>query len=249
MNSRLGKRIRQVVAVLRHPSAIMSRYDTPWDNALFSDVRRLYERNEISSCLFDDLAQTLWPGETITRPRLRYLYDAHRTSGSVSPLELRIIGDICRHVKPRHVLEIGTFEGRTTLNLAIAAPEARVYTLNLPPAQCQFEVGRLFKDTDEAKRITQIFGNSRHYDFSALPQMDLILVDGDHSFEGAAADSDSAFSSLSENGFILWHDFDTCHLGTTKAVLDAVRRHGCAYRAIEGTSLAISFAHQAQKPT
>src|SRR5262245_52329190 len=45
------------------------------------------------------------------------------------------MGQFCRlvkHLRPRVVFEIGTFEGNTTLQLALNS-EAEVYTLDLPP--------------------------------------------------------------------------------------------------------------------
>ncbi len=74
--------------------------------------------------------------------------------------------------------------------------------------------------------------------------MDFIFVDGDHSYEGVAIDSDNVFKTVSKSGVVLFHDFDTCHLGSTKAVLDAVERYGYDYASIEGTSLVIAFRNQ-----
>lgn len=238
---KVEKRIKQAIALLTHLSSIASKYDTPWDNVIYSEIKKLYNDNGIESCLYEELAEKLWPISAPETMSLRYLYDAHRTSGSVSPLELKVICDICGRLKPRNVLEIGTFEGRTTLNIASNTPNGHVYTMNLPQELCRFQVGKYFSGADEAGRITQILCNSREYDFSKLPQMDLIFIDGDHSYEGVAADSTAAFSCLADNGVILWHDFDACHLGTTKAVLDAIDRNRYSYSAIEGTSLAVGY--------
>src|ERR1019366_6589079 len=58
------------------------------------------------------------------------------TGGNVSALELIILAKIAHLVQARMVFEIGTFDGRSTLNLAAnSSDDARVYTFDLPPEQ------------------------------------------------------------------------------------------------------------------
>jgi predicted O-methyltransferase YrrM len=241
---KLIKRIKQAIALLTHPGSLLNKYDTPWDNVIFSDIRKLYDNNQIETCLFEELVQRLDLQNKPGTVSLRHLHESHRTTGSISPLELRVICELARMIAPKNVLEIGTFEGRTTLNLALNLPESKIYTLNLPQESCSFQVGKYFHGAEEAGRITQLFGNSREFDFSGLPRMDLVFVDGDHSYDGVVSDSENAFNVLAEDGIILWHDFDTCHLATTKAVLDAVAKHDYSYCNIEGTSLALAYKNQ-----
>jgi len=242
---KISKRIKQGIALLTHPGSLLNKYDTPWDNVIFSDIRKLYDNNQIETSLFDELVERLGLERKSGTVSLRHLHESHRTSGSISPLELKVICELCRMIGPRNVLEIGTFEGRTTFNIALNLTDSCIYTLNLPQEACAFQVGRYFLGTEEAQRIKQIFGDSRKYDFSGLPPMGLIFVDGDHSYEGVVSDSENAFKVLADDGIVLWHDFDTCHLATTKAVLDAVKRHRYSYCNIEGTSLALAYKNRA----
>ena len=84
------------------------------------------------------------------------------------------------------IVEIGTFDGRTTLNLAVnAPPHTQVFTLDLPPdAAPKFDLapgervyvekprsGRRFLDAPPewaaaARRITQLMGDSATFDWS-----------------------------------------------------------------------------------
>ena len=51
----------------------------------------------------------------------------------MSELELIALAKLAATHRPQETLEIGTFDGRTTLNLAAnSAPDAEVYTLDLP---------------------------------------------------------------------------------------------------------------------
>lgn len=77
--------------------------------------------------------------------------------GNVRLDELAIINGIVARHRPRTIFEIGTFDGRTTVNLAQSSPEdCRVFTLDLPAA--------------EQDRVVQELGTSdprnvrRHYD-------------------------------------------------------------------------------------
>ncbi len=231
------KRISQIIITLTHPISIASRYGTPWDNVTFANIRKMYDNNQIRTILFNELMSDL--GFECEPIEPRHLYDSHRTSGSISPSELIVISSLCQSMEPRHALEIGTFEGRTTYNLARYSH--KVYTMNLPQNKCKFKVGKYFKGIEDGSNITQIFCDSQNYDFTQLPKMDLIFIDGDHEYESVVSDSDNAFKVLADNGIIVWHDVDTCHLGTTKAVLDAVKKYGYSYTCIEGTTLTVGY--------
>src|SRR3712207_6748767 len=47
------------------------------------------------------------------------------------------IGTIVRNTNPSVCLEIGTAEGHTTALMAVNAPQARVYTVNIPPEEIE----------------------------------------------------------------------------------------------------------------
>lgn len=157
--------------------------------------------------------------------------------GNVSGYELLVLAGIVRRVQPRACFEIGTFDGRTTLNLAANAPEARVYTLDLPPqdlGRTGLQIaagdekfinkpasGARFRDTPEAARITQLFGDSATFDFGPHEgKMDLIFVDGSHSYDYVKSDTRAALRLLKrEGGVILWHDYGSPYWkGLTRAL-------------------------------
>ncbi len=60
--------------------------------------------------------------------------------GNVNVAELAVLNALCRTLKPKSIMEIGTFDGRTTLNLALNS-NAQVFTLDLPSnAETVFQV-------------------------------------------------------------------------------------------------------------
>jgi len=177
--------------------------------------------------------------------------------GNVSLMELAILAGLARVGNPRAVFEIGTFDGRTALNLAANAPDAQVHTLDLPPGESDTSLaidpddrqyiekpsaGGRFREAPEARRILQVYGDSATFDFSPYRgQIDLVFVDGSHAYEYVISDSHRAIEMLREGrGTILWHDYGTW-LGVTRALnelyLGDPRFKGL--RRIEGTALAV----------
>ncbi len=155
------------------------------------------------------------------------------------------------------VVEIGTFDGRTTINLAINAPDAcPVFTLDLPPdhpTRFDLDTGeRTFIDkpaigarfqhrgppwSKQAAKIVQLAGDSATFDWSGHEgRAGLVFVDGSHAYDYVRADSETAFRLVAKGATVLWHDYGVWE-GVTRALeeLDAARKLGL--RHIRGTSL------------
>ena len=76
--------------------------------------------------------------------------------GRVSILELLILSAFVSNlIKGQNFLEIGTFEGITSLNCSLNAKYSTVYTLDLPLDHCLDEVQEE-KYLDLRKRIDQL---------------------------------------------------------------------------------------------
>ncbi|MGI4787756.1 MAG: class I SAM-dependent methyltransferase [Janthinobacterium lividum] len=178
--------------------------------------------------------------------------------GNVSALELISIIKLIKKYQPYRLFEMGTFDGRTTLNMAANSAEAaEIFTLDLPKsasasAQLRLEVsdrkyidkeisGAKYRGTEVESKITQLYGDSATYDFSPFfNSIDFIFVDAAHSYEYVLNDSKIALKMLSGGkGIILWHDYGIWE-GVTKA-LDQLLQTVPEFRDlkhIEGTTLA-----------
>lgn len=146
-------------------------------------------------------------------------------SGNVSLLELLVLNGIVCQERPKVIFEIGTFDGRTTLNLAAnSCDESVVYTLDLPSdsmAETKLPIlvadktaiqkltsGVHFHGTKEEKKIRQLFGDSASFDFSSFQgRVNLFFIDGSHSYEYVLNDTAKAIESLASGGVIVWHDY------------------------------------------
>lgn len=156
--------------------------------------------------------------------------------GNVSLLELMVIAKMVRFFNPETIFEIGTFDGRTTLNVAAnCSPRARVYTLDLPKEELRRtklalapgdrvyvekdRTGSKFQGTDVHSIITQLFGDSGTFDFSPFyNSVDFVFIDGSHSYQYVLNDSKAALRLLRNGkGVILWHDYAVWE-GVTRAL-------------------------------
>lgn len=145
---------------------------------------------------------------------------AYRHS-NLDPFEQYAIAAIARLRKPRRIFEIGTYDGATTLLLARNAPAAEIFTIDLAsddsklatiPAEIAITeaggVGERFRGLPEAERITQLYGDSRIFDFSPWRHsIDLVMVDAGHEYENAKADTTTALGLLAPGGIVIWDDY------------------------------------------
>ena len=185
------------------------------------------------------------------------LEELNVANGNVSIIELLCLVSLVKKYNPKRLFEIGTFDGRTTLNIAQNAPaDAKVYTLDLlkekkdQTALYMASAEKKFIDKDtvgqryagkDAGKITQLYGDSANFDYSPfLNSIDFIFVDGAHSYEYVVSDSQNALKLLRGKGIIVWHDYDTIYRGgrgLTRALNELYRKKMKEMKRIEGTSL------------
>lgn len=223
-------------------------------------ARRLRERSRARRGVRRDrhataLPQVAWTA--VLRPRPIRLVETSKRDGNVNLAELAILAQAAAAIPPdRIVVEIGTFDGRTTLNLAVNAGAARVFTLDLPPdertafalapGERQYvdkpQPGARFRDCGApwraaARRITQLLGDSVTFDWTPYERRaGLAFVDGSHAYEYVRKDTETALRLVAKGGIVLWHDYGRWD-GVSRALeeLEAERRLGL--RHIAGTSL------------
>jgi predicted O-methyltransferase YrrM len=185
------------------------------------------------------------------QPDIKML-EAAAANGNVSLHELFTLNFAVAATAPKVVFEIGTFDGRTTLNLAANSPaDARVFTLDLPATQlnttkftlAEFDrsyvekpaSGARFQNKPEAAKITQLLGDSATFDFSPYHNsVDFLFVDGSHAYDYVLNDSYIALKLLRNGkGVIFWHDYGrTCWRGVIQA-LEKLQRENPAFKNIK----------------
>ncbi len=182
-------------------------------------------------------------------------------NGNVTGYELLVISQLVAARQPKACFEIGTFDGRTTLNLAAnSAPNGQVYTLDLPPEDLnktglsiasgdetfirKEASGTRFAGCPQASRITQLYGDSATFDFSPYEgRMDLVFVDGAHSYDYLKNDTEVALRLLKpEGGMILWHDYGSVYWKDLTRAINELYQHRPEFRTmkhVNGTVLVV----------
>lgn len=172
-----------------------------------------------------------------------------RTVGwSLDLQELVHVLSIARYTKAARILEIGTFDGFTALNLAAnLEPGGVVATVDLPPDDetashpvsnaCDMKiVGSKYQGEAEQAKIRQIRADSTRADWTSFgAPFDLIIIDGCHDYPYVKSDSLNAVKNLQAGGTVLWHDYGQ-YPDVSRAVDELARDYPIV--AIRGTRLA-----------
>lgn len=170
-------------------------------------------------------------------------YYTEKSSDTRQLKELSSIAYLCNANRFNAIFEIGTFVGRMTRIIAInSGKDAKVYTLDLPQKLVPHKVGEFYRDTEDAERITQLYGDSTFFDYSSwYDAVDFCWVDACHDFEFAYSDTIAAFKMVKEGGWIGWHDYrhSASWAGVTKTVRMISSMIGGGIAHIYGTTIAV----------
>lgn len=177
---------------------------------------------------------------------------------STTLFELNCILMAMREVDAKKVLEIGTFDGNTTVNIAANLPEGgEVVTVDLPveetteysiaiddPSKRNVTdrkiVGAQFKAHPAGKRVRQVFGDTAKLDWKAFGgPFDMIFIDGCHAYEYVKSDTEKALSVVRPGGIVLWHDY--AEMDSVSNAVDEFRDRFQSLCALAQTRIAVGF--------
>ena len=176
---------------------------------------------------------------------------------SLDTLEINVLNSIVKYKNSKRMVEVGTFNGNTSVNLAAnSSSDAIITTLDLPPdwdgkyninvpdiyvnVTDRNAVGKQIPENNQyASKIKQVFGDSAKLDWSSIDgPFDFVFIDGNHHYDYVCSDTNNAWKHLSLGGVIIWHDY-----GMIEDVSRAVDEF-CADKKlyiVRGTRLAISI--------
>lgn len=193
-----------------------------------------------------------------TTQRSIKVWEHQKTNGNVRVSEVGILSALATESRDNSILfEIGTFDGRTTLNLALNSPAScHVHTLDLPPdhgtqynlaagerhmvekprSGVRYEANRANYPVAVGK-IHQLLGDSATFDYSKYQgACSLVFVDGSHSYDYVISDTRAAINMVESGGVVVWHDYGVWE-DVTKALEELEQREGYGLCNIAGTSL------------
>lgn len=136
---------------------------------------------------------------------------------SISLIEGAALAALMRRSNATRVFEFGTYKGVSTTQLALNLPDGgMVFTLDLPEdhpvyisySQLPSESGmKMLVPPALSHKITFLKEDSAAFDTTPYRgTMDLVFVDGFHSFEYVKNDTEKGLEMLRPGGIIAWHD-------------------------------------------
>jgi len=215
-----GRAVRKILRDVKSPrdAAVLC-----WRAMVPPDPRLREIRSRIWGNLPRVALREAFPGiETVD---IQILEPYRRQLASTLDLEeLSALLAIVRYTNSKNILEIGTYDGSTTLNLAANLPEdARVVTVDLPPQSAADQtaitvptehrnktkhvIGERFLQSPHRSKIRQVFGDSAALDWTSLGLFDIVFIDGCHFQEYVLSDTRNAFAVLRPGGLVVWHDY------------------------------------------
>ncbi len=171
-----------------------------------------------------------WPDTLLGFEDLAFLFSSHQLHHAVISMaidEAAYLFALARSLPRATLAEIGRSKGGSTMLLAVASDGAShvwSYDLHVKPTSGEKSDAELLSALDRydlADRVTLVVGDSRIAEPPPQP-CDLVLIDGDHSYEGARADYERWRGFTRPGGHILFHD--AVELGELSVAHEGVAR-------------------------
>lgn len=130
------------------------------------------------------------------------------------------LGTVICNVNPSVCLDIGTSTGHSAALMAVNAPKAKVFTINIPPEQISSgeggvlttvaltreQIGSYYRER-RLENIVQIVENTARWEPN-IGSINVVWVDGCHDTEFVYNDTRKVLTQMRPGSFVLWHDFN-----------------------------------------
>jgi predicted O-methyltransferase YrrM len=139
------------------------------------------------------------------------------------PWEMEYLYAVARRAR-RGIIETGRYNGGSCFLMACAAPETPIYSIDIAPQNDEL-LRLLFEQHGVGKNVDLIVGDSQKTQYPQIGQIDLLFIDGDHSYEGCWNDMVNWYDHLVSDGHLLIHDSYLGKWGVQDAIIDLMDRH------------------------
>jgi predicted O-methyltransferase YrrM len=158
-----------------------------------------------------------WPGEVRGFEDLAFMFSSNQLNHGVASLqfdEAALLYRLARDARSGPFVEIGRFKGGSTIVFASALPdgvELWSYDLHvalrpdMPGAELDAELRDALARYGLDGKVHLVVADSRTVEPPGKP-LELLFVDGDHSYEGAKADHERWSAFVRPGGHLLFHD-------------------------------------------
>jgi predicted O-methyltransferase YrrM len=161
-----------------------------------------------------------WTQEPILDDKTIYDYAAIEDANGRRVRDAETLGSVVRNVIPKVCVDIGTASGHSAALMAVNAPQAQIYTINIPLeeiiageggllttiALSREEIGAYYRQR-AINNITQILANTARW-MPDMETIDVAFIDGSHDTEFVYNDTRKVLKCMVPGSFIVWHDFN-----------------------------------------
>ena len=188
-----------------------------------------------------------WPDQVRGFEDLSFMFSSNQLNHGVASLqfdEAALLYSLARDAESGPFAEIGRFKGGSTIVFASALPdgvELWSYDLHvalrpdMPGAELDAELHDALARYGLDGKVHLVVADSRTVDPPAEP-LELLFIDGDHSYEGARADFERWSAFVRPGGHLLFHDavdtggYGNVYPGVARLVAEVERGGGWARR-------------------
>lgn len=124
------------------------------------------------------------------------------------PWEMEYLYAVARGTK-LGIIETGRAHGGSCFLMACAARQTPIYSIDIAPKNDDF-LRQAFLKHGFGQNVELIVGDSQNAKYPQIGPIDLLFVDGDHSYQGCWNDLMNWYDILAVNGHLVLHD---CHPG------------------------------------
>ena len=121
---------------------------------------------------------------------------------AMDPWEVEYLFQVSRMCRTG-IVEIGRFNGGSTLVLALANPDIAITSVDIAP-QDDEKLKNVFAKFS-VNNVNLIVGDSQNQKYN-VGQYDMLFVDGDHSYQGCLNDLNNWWDELAPGGHVICHD-------------------------------------------
>lgn len=140
------------------------------------------------------------------------------------PWELEYLFAVARRAR-LGVLETGRFNGGSLFVMACAAPEGvPIHSIDIAPQDDEL-LKSLLKTHCPDANVNIITGDSQKTRYSSIGEVDILFIDGDHTYDGCMNDTTNWYDKLVAGGHLLFHDSYLGRHGVQDAIIDFAKEH------------------------
>jgi predicted O-methyltransferase YrrM len=158
-----------------------------------------------------------WPAGVRGFEDLAFLFSSNQLNHGVASLQIdeaALLYRLGRDATTGPIAEIGRFKGGSTFVFASAMPEGVelwsydfhvALRTDMPGEQLDAELREALERYGLARKVHLLVADSRTADPPPAP-LEVLFIDGDHSYDGAKADCERWSSFVRPGGHLLFHD-------------------------------------------